>query len=94
MRTVERPTGIEDSLGAAPGATLPPEIGLDHELYPNKTTRESQRNVPCPVYGCVTCENACKQCCPTYEHKYEVLAGLRPKLVDDLKNTKGCNQSS
>tara|TARA_B100001063_G_C16642176_1_gene491418 strand:- start:84 stop:821 length:738 start_codon:yes stop_codon:yes gene_type:complete len=24
------------------------------------------------------------------EHKYEVLAGLRPKLVDDLKNTEGC----
>jgi hypothetical protein len=22
-----------------------------HELHPNKTTRESQRNVPCPVYG-------------------------------------------
>ena len=43
------------------------------ELHPNKTTRESQRNVPCPVYGCVTCENVCKQCWPTYEHKYEVL---------------------
>jgi hypothetical protein len=43
------------------------------ELHPNKTTREAKRNVPCPVYGCVTCENVCKQCWPTYEHKYEVL---------------------
>jgi hypothetical protein len=38
-----------------------------------KTTRESQRNVPCPVYGCVACENVCKQCWANYEHKYQVL---------------------